>query len=57
MWHEDYRPNTKNLLKNADIINGVPFLQLNELLKFKEALGREKDVKDIELINQYIRKK
>ena len=30
-------------------------MNLNELIKFKTALGREKDFKDIELIKRYIK--
>jgi hypothetical protein len=56
LWHGDYKPDNKNLIEQAEIICGVPFLQLKELIKFKTALGREKDLKDIELINNYLQK-
>jgi hypothetical protein len=56
LWHGDYKPDTGELIKNAEIIYGVPFLPLQELIKFKTALGREKDLKDIELINNYLQK-
>ncbi|HQK63568.1 MAG TPA: hypothetical protein PLF16_00285 [Candidatus Staskawiczbacteria bacterium] len=56
LWHGDYKPNTEDLIKKAEIICGMPFLPLPELIKFKTALGREKDQKDIELINNYLKK-
>lgn len=55
LWFKDYRLDTGTLIKNAEIINGIPFLPLSELIKFKKALGREKDFKDIELIEQYLK--
>jgi len=38
----------------AVIIVGLPFLTLKELLAYKKAFGREKDLKDIKLINNYL---
>lgn len=49
-----YNPNKQELIDNAKIINGIPFLPLNELIKFKKEKGREKDLKDIELIKKYL---
>jgi hypothetical protein len=31
------------------IIDGIPFMNLDELIKFKLSQGREKDMRDIEL--------
>lgn len=50
----DYKTSTEELIKSATIINGIPFMNLDELRKFKTALGREKDLKDIELIDKYL---
>lgn len=55
-WCGDYKPSTETLIKNAEVINGVPFMPLPELIKFKKALGREKDLKDIVLIENYLNK-
>lgn len=44
----------EQMIQTADIINGHPFLSLNLLKKFKQKLGREKDLKDIGLIDQYL---
>jgi hypothetical protein len=52
-----YQPNQKELIKNAEIINDFPFIKLEELIKFKQALDRDKDKKDIELINNYLANK
>jgi|SRR3989344_1073991 len=54
-WCKDYRPDTEELIKNAEIINGIPFLQLPEVVKFKKTLGREKDFNDIKLIDEYLK--
>ena len=53
----EYQPNHEELIRNAEIIESVPFISLSELIKFKKALGRDKDKKDIELIEQYLIKK
>ena len=50
----EYHPDHNGLIRNAEIIDGVPFIRLGELIKFKKALGRDKDKKDIELIEQYL---
>ena len=43
-------------IKEAEIIDGLKFVNLSHLLKWKEKMGRPKDLKDIELINQYLKK-
>lgn len=52
---EEYSTTTEEAIQTATIIDGIPFMNLNELCKFKEALGRDKDFKDIELIREYQR--
>ena len=52
---ENYSTTTEEAIKTAVIINGVPFLNLQEMIKFKKAMGREKDFKDIELIKEYLK--
>lgn len=54
--YDDYRPRTEDLIRSAEVINGIPFLPLLELRAFKQALGREKDLRDIELIDSYLEK-
>lgn len=53
---EDYDTTTEEAISSATIIEDIPFMNLNELIKFKTALGREKDFKDIELIKEYLNK-
>lgn len=50
-----FNPDTNEVIKSADLINNIPFLPLSELIKFKKALGREKDLKDIELIKNHLK--
>jgi len=52
--YQEYQPDHEELIRNAEVIDGVPFIRLNELIKFKKALGRDKDKKDVELIEQYL---
>jgi len=42
-------------IQTADIIDGIPYLNLELTKKFKQLMGREKDFKDIELINNYLK--
>jgi hypothetical protein len=53
-WSE-YPTTTEDAIASALIINGIPFMNLEELKKFKSALGREKDKIDIALIETYQR--
>lgn len=50
---EDYPTTTAEAIKTATIIDGAPFLNIKETIKFKKALGREKDFKDIALLEKY----
>ena len=43
-----------DVIKNADIIGGFPFSNLRDELIFKTTFGREKDIKDVELIKKYL---
>ncbi|WNV85034.1 hypothetical protein [Umezawaea sp. Da 62-37] len=51
----DYSPTVEELVEAADIIDDVPFAPLTEVLKWKRALGRPKDVQDVALIEQHLR--
>ena len=52
---EDYPTTTEEAIRTATIIDGVPFLNIEQTIKFKTALGREKDFKDIELLKKHIK--
>jgi flavodoxin len=44
------------LIQEAETIDGLPFVKLEEVLKWKKLRGRDKDEKDIELIENYFKK-
>lgn len=54
---EKYSITIEEANKSALFIDGIPFMNLDELIKFKTAMGREKDFKDIELIKEYLNNK
>ena len=56
-WKNTYRAVTKDLIANADIIDDIPYVQLEELVKWKKACAREKDLMDVELIENYLHSK
>ncbi|MBU1017394.1 hypothetical protein KJ678_04540 [Patescibacteria group bacterium] len=44
------------LIDQADIIDGIKFVKLSEVLKWKKIWHREKDIAHIKLIEQYLEK-
>ncbi len=52
-WSE-YPTTTEEAIRSAMIIDNIPFMNPQELKKFKQALGRDKDIKDIRLIDDYL---
>lgn len=54
---ENYNTTTEEAIASALVIEDIPFMNLDELIKFKTALGREKDIRDIELIKEYLKNK
>ena len=44
------------VINRAEIFNGFKFIRLDDLIKWKEKMGRIKDLKDIELIKEYLAK-
>ncbi|MFZ2072199.1 MAG: hypothetical protein WA101_01060 [Minisyncoccia bacterium] len=51
-WDE-YKTTTEEAIESALMVEDIPFMNLDELYEFKKASGREKDIKDIELIIKY----
>ncbi len=51
MRHGDFQKTTKDILADADLIDGIPCVSLADTRAFKMALGREKDARDVELID------
>lgn len=52
---KDYQTTTEQAIKSAIIVEGIPFMNFDELKKFKTTLGREKDFEDIKLIDDYLK--
>lgn len=58
IW-KNWRPgewNIHELIKNAEIIDGIPFVRLSDVLKWKQFFDREKDKKDVEILKKYLNK-
>jgi len=56
LW-KDWGPgkwNIAQLIKDAEIIDDLPFVRLNSVLEWKKMNGREKDLKDIKLIEDFL---
>jgi hypothetical protein len=51
-WQGDQKLAEK-LISTSEKINNIPFVKLEEVIKFKKELGREKDIKDLKLIEEY----
>lgn len=57
LW-KNWRPESwdiESLIKNAEIIEGLPFVKLEEMIRWKKMNGREKDLKDVGVAEDYIR--
>jgi hypothetical protein len=52
----DYPTTTAEAIASALVIDGISFMNLEELKRFKTALGREKDKADVTLIEVYQQK-
>lgn len=50
-----YLPDRIALIKNAVIINEVPFVRIEEVIACKKAYNRPKDREDIKAIKNYIK--
>ena len=50
----NYKTSTQKLIKTATVIRGVPFANLKETIALKKELNRDKDIKDIKLIEKYL---
>jgi hypothetical protein len=43
------------IIERADVIEGIPFAKLEDVLCWKGEMNRKKDKKDIELVEKYIK--
>jgi hypothetical protein len=51
----EFKPLPRQLIKDADIIDGIPFARLEDVLQWKRTCGREKDLEDVKLIEEYLK--
>ena len=51
---ENYNPHIKYLIKNSIYLENIPFVNIEEVLKWKRIRNLEKDRKDIKLIESYL---
>lgn len=52
-WHPG-KWDIDTLIDTAEIIDGIPFVRLDSVIDWKEQKGREKDQKDLALIQKYL---
>lgn len=55
MKWKGYREETESIIKKAELIDGVAFMRLTDYLVYKRCMPREKDKKDVELIENYFK--
>ena len=51
---DDHAPTIKERLLQADMIDGLPFESLEHVLYYKRKMGRDKDLKDILIIEKFL---
>lgn len=56
-WHNwfPWYKNIDKLLESAEIIDGLPFVKLEYVVEWKKLFGREKDLKDIERVEKFLK--
>ncbi|MBU1180187.1 nucleotidyltransferase domain-containing protein [Patescibacteria group bacterium] len=57
LW-KDWKPGNwdiQELIDEAEMIDGIPFVKLEYVIEWKRKNGREKDLKDIETIEKLLR--
>jgi hypothetical protein len=53
-WYSGKTRDVSEMIANAELIEGIPFLPLRDLLEIKRVFGRPKDVDDVALIENYM---
>ncbi len=51
----NYNPSPEEIIKKAEMIEGIPFAPLVEVLKWKRSYGRPKDLADVKLIEGFLK--
>lgn len=58
LW-KDWKPgewDVAELIRKAEMIDGLPFVGLEEVVQWKKLKGRQKDLKDIVLIENFVKR-
>lgn len=58
LWR-DWKPgiwDIEKLIKESEAIEGLPFVRLKEVMRWKKLSGRDKDKKHLMLIGEYLKK-
>lgn len=50
---EGYKPVLQHLIDTAEMFDGIPFANMGEVVLWKTAMGRKKDLEDLKLISTY----
>jgi hypothetical protein len=50
-WYTDW--NTEKLIKEAEMIDDMPFVKLDYVIQWKKQFASEKDLRDVNLIKQF----
>jgi hypothetical protein len=53
----NFNPSFQELRNRAEMMNGIPFCNLQDVISFKREYGRAKDFQDIKLIQTYFQSK
>lgn len=56
-WYGGNHPDPATLIADPHMIDDIPFLSLQKLAEIKKILARPKDIRDIELIEEYLKAK
>ncbi len=54
-WFAPTRKDIPTMIKEAEIIDGIPFVRLEEVRDYKAFLNRDKDKNDVRLIDQFLK--
>lgn len=44
----------EDLIENSEMIDGLPFVKLDQVLKWKKIMGRDKDMVDVKIIEKFL---
>lgn len=55
-WFAPTKKSITTMINEAEIIEGLPFVKLDDVLSYKQNLNRDKDIIDVKLIKNFLRK-